>query len=75
VSSVLADRPQAPSAAVAGATLEALVRACLETPHGVGCLVCGGPLHSVAAGLACRDCGSTLERGAEPRRVARPVGR
>jgi hypothetical protein len=76
VSSILADRPQAPTVApLAGGTLEALVRACLDTPEGVGCLVCGGALAPVAGGLACGDCGSELARGAEPRRVVRTMQR
>jgi len=76
VSSILADRPQAPAVApLAGATLEALVHACLAAPECVGCLVCGGALVAVAGGLACDDCGSVLELGAEPRRVARTVQR
>ena len=76
MSSILADRPQAPAAApLTGGTLEALVRACLATPQGVGCLVCGGALRPVAEGLECDDCGSALQRGAEPRRVVRTVER
>ena len=76
MSSILADRPQAPAVApLAGGTLEALVRACLAAPEGVGCLVCGGGLAAVAGGFACHDCGSVLERGAEPRRVVRTMQR
>jgi hypothetical protein len=76
VSSILAERPQAPAVGpLAGGTLESLVRACLATPEGVGCLVCGGPLAAVGGGLACGECGSMLARGAEPRRVVRTVQR
>jgi hypothetical protein len=76
VSVSLVERPQAQAAAsLGGASLEALVRACLAAPEDVGCVVCGGALAPAPQGLACGECGSVLARGSQPPRVVRPVQR
>ena len=43
-------------------TLEEAVLRALRRPYETGCPVCGGALDSAPAGVACRDCGSRLER-------------
>jgi hypothetical protein len=50
-------------------TLEDRVHMCLTRPEAVGCLVCGGTVRRRSGGVVCRDCGSELAWGSEPRGV------
>ncbi len=51
-----------------GRSLEDAVLATLAEPSRSPCLVCDGPLTTIAAGVRCADCGSELAWG-----VDRPV--
>jgi len=57
------------SAGASALTLEDRVHICLTHPEAVGCLVCGGTVRRRRGGVVCRDCGSELAWGAEPRGV------